>query len=195
METAPPTDAEDVSLVERASRGDRQAMNALVHRHRGAVFQFARRILADAALAEDVLQETFIAAHASLASFRGAGTVKGWLLAIARAKAATALRRRAGEPATFDPVDSLEVLGARAGWGHPLSPEDLASRVEQRSLLERALAALATDEREVVVLRDVEGLSGDETAAAVGISIAAMKSRLHRGRLQLLAQVKSAVQP
>ena len=95
----------------------------------------------------------------------------------------------------IEPVFSLEELGARAGWGHPLSPEDLAWRVQQRSLLEQALSTLPADEREVLVLRDVEGLSGEETAAAAGISLAAMKSRLHRGRLQLLAQVKAVVRP
>lgn len=186
---------DDATLIARARGGDATAMTRLVVRYRGPVYHFARRFLADAALAEDVLQETFLAAQASLGTYRGDGTVKGWLLTIARAKAATLRRRRAGEPAQFDPIDTLEQLGARAGWGHPLSPEDLASRLEQRSLLEQALASLAPDEREVLVLRDVEGLSGEETAAAAGISLAAMKSRLHRGRLQLLAQIKSAVRP
>lgn len=186
---------DDLTLISLARGGDSAAMTELVLRYRGPVYHFARRILADAALAEDVLQETFLAAQASLAAYRGEGTVKGWLLTIARAKAASMRRRRVGEPTRFDPIDTLEELGARAGWGHPLSPEDLAWRVQQRSLLEQALSTLGDEEREVLVLRDVEGLSGEETAAAAGITLAAMKSRLHRGRLQLLAQVKSAVRP
>ncbi len=170
-------------------------MSELVRRHRGPVYHFARRLVGDAALAEDVLQETFLAAHSSLATFRGDGSMRAWLLSIARAKAATLRRKHAGE-AVHDVADaSLNELGARAGWGHPLSPEELASRVEQHSLLESALAALPEDEREVVLLRDVEGLSGEETATAAGLTLPAMKSRLHRGRLRLLAQVKSGGQP
>jgi RNA polymerase sigma-70 factor (ECF subfamily) len=180
----------DAALVTRARDGDRQAFSTLVQRHRGAVLRFARHLVTDAASAEDVLQETFITALHTLADFRGEGSVKAWLLAIARSKAWRQRRRRQGEPAKWEPVESLEQLASAAGYGVPLNPEELTSRVERQSLLEHALAQLAAEEREVVVLRDVEGLSGEETAAALGLTLAGMKSRLHRGRLHLVGALK-----
>jgi len=180
----------DAELARRASSGDRAAFSALVATHRGAVFGFARRLTRDADLAADVMQETFLTALQKLAGWRGEGSLRGWLLSIARSQVLLARRRRAGEPAVFEPVESLPELGLEAGWGAPLDPLALAERVEAQSGLERALAALPDEAREVLLLRDVEGLSGDETAAALGLSVAAMKSRLHRARLQLVAAVK-----
>lgn len=180
----------DAELARRASAGDRAAFAALVAAHRGAVFGFARRLTRDPSQAADVMQETFLAALARLPGWRGEGSLRGWLLAIARTQALLARRRRAGEPADFEQVESLPELGLEAGWGAALDPQALAERVEARSALERALDRLPDDAREVLLLRDVEGLSGDETAAALGLSVAAMKSRLHRARLQLLAAVK-----
>jgi RNA polymerase sigma-70 factor (ECF subfamily) len=71
-----------------------------------------------------------------------------------------------------------------------MDPEALAGRLETQAMLERALASLGDEDREVIVLRDLEGLSGEETAQALGLSLPAMKSRLHRARLRLLAAVK-----
>jgi RNA polymerase sigma-70 factor (ECF subfamily) len=181
----------DAELARRAASGDPAAFADVVRRHRGTIFHFARRLVRDPALAEDVLQETFLAAHASLSTFRGEGSMKSWLLAIARTRALTLLRKKSGEPADFESVETLEGLGAKAGWGRPLDPEVLAQRLEQVAVLEKALSTLPEGEREVVLLRDVEGLSGEETAAALGLTVAAVKSRLHRGRLQLLATVKA----
>jgi RNA polymerase sigma-70 factor (ECF subfamily) len=174
----------------RAQTGDRVAFTELVKGHRGAVFRFARHLTPDAASAEDVLQETFITALQRLAEYRGEGSFKGWLFAIARTKAWQQRRLRRGEPETWEPVESLETLAQAAGYGSPLNPEEFASRVEQRALLEAALALLPLEEREAVVLRDVEGLSGEETAAALNLALPAMKSRLHRGRLRLVAALR-----
>ena len=189
LDEAPTDDA----LLSLARAGDRAAVGALVRRYRSVVYRFARRLVTDPALAEDVMQETFLAATGSLDTFRGEGSLKAWLLSITRAKAGEARRRKAGEPSSFESAGSLDELGARAGWGHALSPEELAARVEQRTLLERGLSGLSPEEREVVLLRDVEGLSGEQVAAALGLSLAAVKSRLHRGRLRLLALVKQEV--
>jgi RNA polymerase sigma-70 factor (ECF subfamily) len=174
----------------RAQAGDREAFTQLVEGHRGAVFRFARHLTADTASAEDVLQETFITALQRLAEYRGEGSFKGWLFAIARTKAWQQRRLRRGEPETWEPVETLETLARDAGFGSPLNPEELASRVEQRALLEAALARLPLEEREAVVLRDVEGLSGEESAAALNLALPAMKSRLHRGRLHLVAALR-----
>ncbi len=154
------------------------------------MFRFARRLTRRDDAADDVLQETFLTALTALHTWRGEGSVRAWLLSIARSKVLMAQRKRAGEPDVHEPAESLPELGAQAGWGAPMDPEALATRVEQRSALERALERVPAAEREVLLLRDVEGLSGEETAAALGLSLAAMKSRLHRARLHLVAAVK-----
>ncbi len=177
-------------LPSRAEAVDRSTFDAVVEVHRGAVYRFARHLTQDAASAEDVLQETFITALERSAEFRGEGTLKGWLFAIARNKAWQQRRLRQGEPSTWEPLESLEELAHDAGYGSPQNPEELTSKVEEHVLLEAALARLPLEEREAVVLRDVEGLTGEETAAALKLALPAMKSRLHRGRLRLVAALR-----
>lgn len=174
--------------LERAARGDRDAARDFVRAHQQAVFRFAARLLRDEAAAEDVTQETLLSALRAAGDFRG-GSVRGWLLTIARNASISRRRRRVGEPAVFEPLDEL---GREAGWGDD-GPEEALARTERRDLLERSLRALEDDDREVIWLRDVEGLSGDETAQALGCSRAAMKSRLHRARLRLAAEVRRGV--
>lgn len=187
--TSPDASAER-SLAGQAAAGDPAAFAALVREHQGAVLRYARRLLQDEAAAEDVLQETLLAAHRDLASWRGQGSLRSWLLSLAHARARQARRRPLDQPERREPLESLPELGARAGWGAPLDPEELTARLEQRSFLERALAALPEPDREVLLLRDVEGLSGEETAAALALGLPAMKSRLHRARLALVAELK-----
>ena len=134
--------------------------------------------------AEDALQECFITAWRSAGAFRGTESARGWLFTVARNALRRQHRRRVGEPAEHD---SLDVLGARAGWG---STSDFSHRFEVEDELQWALAKLPEAERQVLVLRDIEGLSGDEVAEALGLSVAAMKSRLHRGRLHLMAVLR-----
>jgi RNA polymerase sigma-70 factor, ECF subfamily len=183
-------EAEERGLIERAARGDRLAFTSLVEANRGAVYRFALRLTRDQALAEDVLQDTFLAAMKGLAGWRGDGSFRGWLYAVARSRVLMARRKKVGEPEAFESNESLEVLGLQAGWGAPMDAEALAARVQQQSVLEAALSGLEPEDREVLVLRDLEGLSGEETAQALGLSLPAMKSRLHRARLRLVAAVK-----
>jgi RNA polymerase sigma-70 factor, ECF subfamily len=180
----------DAEVMRLAAAGDAQARGELVARHRAPVSRFLRRLTQHEAQAEDLTQETFVTALTHLATWRGEGTARGWLLSIARSQWLMARRAPASR---LEPAEdaSLETLGMAAGWGAPLDPEVLASRLEQHEVLERALSALDVESREVLTLRDLEGLSGDETAQTLGVSVAAMKSRLHRARLALVAQVKS----
>jgi RNA polymerase sigma-70 factor, ECF subfamily len=182
--------SEEAELVGRAVRGDRAAFEALVRAHRGAVYRFALRMTRDEAAAEDVLQETFLSALRHLEGWRGEGGVRPWLLAIAHRQLLRRVRRRAAEPAQHEALDSLEVLGLEAGWGSPLEAEALRERLERRAVLEAALARLDEPERAVLWWRDVEGLSGEATAQLAGLTVPAMKSRLHRARLRLVALVK-----
>jgi len=176
----------DEELLKRTAAGEREAFDELVVRHQAAVFRFARAATEGPAAAEDVLQETFLAAWRAAGTFQGRSAVRTWLLTIARNQA-WHQRERVGRV----PVDdvALPELGEAAGWGDQ-SPEDAAVRSQRLGRLARALASLGPEEREVLVLRELEELTGEETAAALGIGLAAMKSRLHRARLRLAAELR-----
>lgn len=176
----------DAVLIGRAAAGDREAFGALVIRHQAHVFRLARLLTRSREEAEDVLQQTCLSAWRSIGSFRSEASVRTWLLTIARHAAFGRRAAHAREP--IDPIP-LDDLGLRAGWGGP-TPEDRLLSDERAALFAAALARLAAEEREVLTLRDLEGLSGDETASVLGLSLSAMKSRLHRARLALAAGVR-----
>ena len=152
--------------------------------HRAVVQRFVRRLTGDEVEAADLTQETMVEALRHVDQWRGG---RGWLLAIARNKVRAA--RRTEREAPEEP-QTLEALGLEAGWGAPMDPEALNAQLEERRLLEQAMASLSDDAREILTLRELEGLSGDETAQALGLTLAAMKSRLHRARLALAACVR-----
>lgn len=176
----------DAELVTRAGAGDREAFDLLVARHQAGVFRAARGMTAHVHEAEDVLQQTFLAAWQAARGFRGDSSVRTWLLVIARHVAWQARARRAREPIDDTPIDEL---GLRAGWGTS-DPEHLAARAERRDLLAAAMRRLDPADRDVLTLREIEGLTGEETAAALGVGLPAMKSRLHRARLRLAAELR-----
>ncbi|HEX6324885.1 MAG TPA: sigma-70 family RNA polymerase sigma factor [Vicinamibacterales bacterium] len=179
-------DARDRSLLAASAAGDRDAFGELVGRHRASVFRLARTLARDADAAEDVLQQTFLSAWRASRQFRGDASVRTWLLTIARHQALARRRSLAREPIDPTPLDEL---GIRAGWGGP-NPEQLASLAEERDRLKAAFARLSSGDQEMLTLRDLEGLSGEEAAAIAGLTVAAMKSRLHRARMALAAQMK-----
>jgi RNA polymerase sigma-70 factor (ECF subfamily) len=185
-----PGEVPDAELLARTATGDRRAFGQLVVRHQAAVARFARAASPSLSDAEDVLQEAFLAALRGAGSFRGASTVRTWLLGITRH---AALHRRRRDQ-RYEPLqeESLDVLGRDAGWGaDPLTtPEQAMIGAEQRADVIRALDSLPPDQREILVLRDGEGLSGDETASILGVSLDAMKSRLHRARLKFAASLR-----
>ncbi|MEN0065905.1 MAG: RNA polymerase sigma factor [Myxococcota bacterium] len=175
----------DVQLVARIATGDRAALGALVERHEAMVHRYARSLTRDAEAAEDAMQQAFLDVLRGARTFRGASTVRAWLLTVTRHAVFRHARRRAGEPEHHVPFDELASL---AGWG--ADPEELAGRASDRALVRRALDTLAPAFREVVTLRDLEGFSGEETARILGITLAATKSRLHRARLELSAALR-----
>ncbi len=161
-----------------------------MERHQSSVFRFLRTLTGAAADAEDALQETFLAAWRSAAKFRGEGRARSWLLTIARNALHRQRRRRVGEPADFV---SLDQLGLQAGWGAEAASDLFLARLEKRELLERAFQQLSAEDREVLVLRELEGFSGEEVSRMIGLTLSAMKSRLHRARLRLVAALKEEV--
>lgn len=153
--------------------------------------RLARAIVGTDAGADDVVQEAFARALRALDGFDPSrGPARTWLYAIARHAAFEVVRgRRERASGDADDLEPLFSLGIAAGWG--TSPEQALLRAAQREDLSRALASLPLADREVIVLRDLDGLSGEEVSDILGIEVRAMKSRLHRARLRLLAAVKA----
>lgn len=176
----------DVEILRKTASGDHSGFEVLVERHEGAVLRFIRGISRDPGRVEDALQETFIAAWKGAGEFRGAGSARGWLLGIARHIISRQYRRHAGEPSEHL---SLPELGIEAGWGE-VAPDSLSKRLENRDLVEQGFKGLSPDDQEILILRDLEDFSADEVATALGLSLAAVKSRLHRARLRFMANVR-----
>ena len=177
---------DDARILERVAGGDRAAFEAFVRRHRDTVRRYARAVAGDDDAAEDAVQEVFIAAWRGAAGFRGGTSARAWLLVIARNAVRRQHRRSAGEPPSFEP---LETVALQAGWGR--SPDDdWTDRLAAAEVVERGLAALGDDDREILLLRDMEGFTNDEAAEVLGLSLPAVKSRLHRARLRFMANVR-----
>lgn len=177
----------EAELVASARVGDLRAFEELVRRYAPRILRLAIRVVGNEADAEDVLQEAFLKAYAKLDQFQGHSSFYTWIVRIAVNEALMRLRRRHGErEVSLDQeIDTGEDLLPREveDW-HP-DPEQQFARQEMHDLLSRTIASLALPYRLVFQLRDVEGLSTEETAEALGLSIPAVKSRLLRARLQL----------
>ena len=182
-------DDPDGPLVDRARRGDADAFDEIVRRYGDRLVNYIRAMLWQHADAEDVAQEVLVRAYRALGRFRGQSSFKTWLYQIATNTARTHLAKRRGR--VEDPVGSFsedDAVRARA-----VSPDDVEARVVQRDRIDRALAALPEDQRQAVVLRDVEGFDYREIAAMVDIPIGTVESRIFRARQrlrELLGQVK-----
>ncbi|MEI2723081.1 MAG: sigma-70 family RNA polymerase sigma factor [Verrucomicrobiota bacterium] len=185
----------DGELVLRAKAGDLDAFDALTTRHERRVYSLAMRMLRQEQDAEDVTQQTFLSVVEHLDRFRGESSFSTWLLRIATYAALKIIRKRKGldivslEEATepSDHSDTIPHPEFIADWRQ--SPEQLVETREIRRLLDEALTQLDEKHRLVFLLRDVEGLSIKETAAALGLSEANTKMRLLRARLQLREQL------
>jgi RNA polymerase sigma-70 factor (ECF subfamily) len=175
----------DEELVRRSAAGDRSAFDALVGRHGGALLRFATRTCGSEGDAADALQDGLLAAWRGAATFRGDSAARTWLFQIVVHACRRRARRRVGEPAHHAPVEDAAGV-ARGG----AVDERIAAR-QAGAAIERALREMSPEAREVLLLRDVEGLSGPETAAALSLEVAAMKSRLHRARLELKCRVEA----
>ena len=175
----------DEDLVLQVQRGDEAAFTDLVHRHEHRVYTLALGMLHNPADAEDILQETFINALRGLKSFRGDATFATWLYRIAYN--ATLMKLRKASP-TFSLDETIEgddsdMPRELTDWSH--DPVDAVLNDETRAVMDEAIAALSPAARAVFIMRDVDGLSTEETAAALGITADAVKVRLHRARLAL----------
>ena len=186
MPTAPP--AEDPTLA-AARAGDPEALDALLRQYQPRIYRFGMRMCRDEEDAKDVLQETLLAAARSLAGFRGGSSLSTWLYAIARGFCIEKRRRSKFAPTEEVPLDAGSPALAVPDPGKP-QDEALAGRQIERAV-EAAIRSLPPAYREVLLLRDVEGLTAPEVAAVLGVRVEAVKSRLHRAR----ATVRQRLQP
>ncbi len=181
-----PTGDESV-LVNAARKGDIAAFEELVRRYDRNVFRIAQHITQNREDAEDVVQDAFLKAYQNLGQFQGQSKFYTWLVRIAVNEALMRLRRRRPERMVSldEDVKTEEDSMPReiADWSP--NPEQQYNQAELKDILSRTIQGLPTSFRTVFVLRDVEGLSTEETAEALGLSIPAVKSRLLRARLQL----------
>lgn len=135
------------------------------------------------------MQQTFLNVYQHAASFRGDSSVRTWLLTIAR----NTVFRLHGKTQREELVEEpLMQLGLDAGWGSD-DPEAIAIAAERKGALRKALSLLSAEDREVLILRDLEGLRGSEAAEVLGIGERALKSRLHRARLRLAVALRGLV--
>ncbi len=185
-------DPTDEALLTALQQGDEKALGTLLEKHLPAVYRFGVKMCRDPEDAKDVAQETLLAAARGLREFRGASSISTWLFTIARSFCIKKRRRRVGEPT--DQV-SLDADDARAIAGANVPPDDAAGDREMRAALDAAIDSLEPMYREVLVLRDVEGLAADEVSRVLGISVDAVKSRLHRARLAIRDRLAPLLTP
>jgi RNA polymerase sigma-70 factor (ECF subfamily) len=179
--------AADHTLLERIRAGDRTACAECIELHSPAVYRLARRLTRDEAEAEDVVQETFLNAFKGIDRFDGRSALSTWLYRIAHNAALMRLRKARPDTVSVDD-ESLSDDGGlvpRQLFDWCCLPEADFDTEEARAELERAIRELPEKLRAVFTLRELEGLSTEETAAALELSLEAVKTRLHRARLWL----------
>jgi RNA polymerase sigma-70 factor, ECF subfamily len=178
---------DEAPFVAQARKGDDRAFAELVKRYEAKIFRLAQHITQNREDAEDVLQETFLRAYEHLDQFQGNSKFYTWVVRIAVNQALMKLRRRRTDKSVSldETIDTGEDTVTReiAAWDE--DPEQRFSREELGEILDSAIQTLAPTYRSVFLLRDVDDLSTEETAEALGLSVPAVKSRLLRARLQL----------
>jgi len=193
----------ELRLVERLQAGDATALEGLMERYSARLYRLAFSITRNARDAEEVLQDVFLTVFRKIGSFEQRAKLGTWLY---RVTTNTALNKRRGLAATVEVAldDLLPTYlddGHRAGdrsflltdWSE--TPEEELLAGEGRAALDRALAMLPDGYRAVLVLRDVDGLSTEEAADALGESVSSVKSRLHRARMALREIITRSLAP
>jgi RNA polymerase sigma-70 factor, ECF subfamily len=189
--------ADERELVLRLRAGDRAAFSTLVVRHGGAILRLVMAFVKDRALAEEVVQDTWLSALDHLDGFEGRSAIRTWLFHIAANKARTRLSREGrsvpfsslGTPDDSDePAVGPDRFDQGGMWKTPPgawseeNPERLAQGVQTRAAIERAIAELPEAQRAVITLKDIEELETDEICSLLGITVSNQRVLLHRAR-------------
>lgn len=188
--TSPAEPEDEQALIEASRAGDPAAVEELVRSHQSRVYNFAMRMCRNVEDAKDILQETFLGMLRSIKDFRGESRFTTWLYRIASNACLKKHRRGVHDPEPQQEL-SLDELMPRIGgdgkkpeipdWSEDAERALLRGEVSER--MEAAIDRLPRDYKIVLVLRDVEGFSAEETAEMLKLSVPAVKSRLHRARL------------
>ena len=170
---------EEQILVMRAQRGEQDAFRILVERYQKLVYTLALRMNVPAD-AEDAAQEAFLSAWKALPRFRMDAKFSTWLYRLTVNAATDVLRRRQKEPDSFDTAERPLQAADSAD-----TPEEAAQRAERRAMVRRAIGALSENHRQILLLREVTGLSYEEIGAALELTPGTVRSRLARARKEL----------
>jgi RNA polymerase sigma-70 factor, ECF subfamily len=171
--------ASDFELLQRAKEGQAAAFHELVDRHAAGLYRLACALTGQSAEAEDVMQETFLGAFQRMGSFKGRSSVKTWLVGILTRQAARHHRRRLRRPAV-----RLEQLASEPASERPEQAVDAPDRSMD---VAEALGRLSAEHRQVLVLREVQGMSYAEIAQALSVPLGTVESRLWRARQEMKA--------
>jgi RNA polymerase sigma-70 factor (ECF subfamily) len=197
VEDARPLDAadelvqrRDLILIEQAREGSLDAFNGLVELYQDHLFALVVRMVPDRDQASDAVQEAFFSAFRNLRSFRG-GSVRSWLSRIAINAAMDQQRLRKRRPS--QPYPELEDDTWQPPAGPEADPERTALGIERSRVLQAALGTITPDQRNAIVLFDVEGYDYQEIADLTGVSLGTVKSRIHRGRLALRERLSGSI--
>jgi RNA polymerase sigma-70 factor (ECF subfamily) len=173
----------DIELAGRVAAGDQDALKTLMRRHNQTLFRTARSILRNDFEAEDIVQEAYLLAYRSMRNYRGEAKLSTWLIRIVVNLAIRGKQRQSRDNAIFaDAADSFREEVHEMGESHTRTPESAASNSELRQLLESHIDRLPDLYREVFVLRGVEELNVEETAEALDIPEATVRTRFFRAR-------------
>jgi RNA polymerase sigma-70 factor, ECF subfamily len=171
---------DDSILVRAAQHGDIDAFEELVRRYQASIYRVALRMLGSRADAQDAAQETFVRAWRALPRFRQDSTISTWLYRIVT-------RRALDRIATRRTTGTLDEVEVEAGP----DPAQAAEDRERLRAVRHAIANLPPEQRAALVLREFEGLSYQEVADVLGVSLPAIKGRIHRARLTIIQQTSS----
>jgi RNA polymerase sigma-70 factor (ECF subfamily) len=185
---------DDAALASLAAQGDQDAFARIMRRYNQRLYRLAVAVVGDASEAEDVLQESYVRAFYAFSQYSGAGSLGAWLARIVRNEAIDRVRSRdsrrshiAIEADLGGHSEDVETKVAHHALESLADPQALLQHAELRGLLERAVQRLPEQFRMAFVLREVEGLSVEETAEYLGIPAATVKTRDHRARKLLRA--------
>jgi len=190
----------DAALVARVRAGEEQAFMELVARHQSTMLRLARSYVPSSAIAEEVTQDTWLAVLRGLGGFEGRSTFRTWLMQILvnRARSTGVRERRSVAVGDAGPVVDASRFDAAGAWMAPPEHwvEDSDERVSAQTLagvIERTLSVLPENQRDAVLLRDVDGLSGSEVCEVLQVTEANQRVLLHRARSRLRQAVEDDV--
>ena len=193
MEPLPPQDT-DMELVQRTVAGDQRAYGLLVLKYQRRIQRLIGRMVRDVDLVEDIAQETFIRAYRALHQFRGDAQFYTWLYRIAVNTAKKALMELKRDPTVVESFmagdDDDETSWRKSEPTSEETPESVLAAKEIAAVVNRAMAELSEDLRRAVTLREIEGLSYEEIAVALGCPIGTVRSRIFRARESISAKLK-----